>query len=349
MVYVVNRFVKRGIIANISPPEPLSIYIELTNRCNYVCDMCPLKESQAPRVDMDFNLFKKIIDDIAEWNPDRKSLALHVFGEPFLYKRIFDCLDYIDIKLKRCKIYISTNFSTVSKETIEYLFQPKIYNVNLGIWIDTISPKTYSKQRTGGDYYKVLKNIYYLIDLKRLHNSEYPEFHIGMIITKNNKHEVKSFIRFWEEKFKGLKGAEIRTDISHDWAAQVSMDEVIHKKGGNLVFKNVCPMPFTVMAIFSNGDVGTCCMDVEHKIIIGNAKYKKLKAIWTGSEASKFRRAMASYGLDSFVPCKDCLEYNMPVNYLLEKALFFLKRKILMVFERFSGFSLNLRSKKDAL
>lgn len=318
---------KRGVIVNVSPTEPLSVYIELTNRCNYACDMCPLKKSQIPQVDMDFDLFKKIIDDIAEWNPSRKSVALHIFGEPFLYTGIFDCFDYIEIKLKNCKVYISTNFSAVNREMIERFFQPKVYNVNLGIWIDTISPKIYSKQRSGGDYHKVLKNIDYLIKLKRWHNSRNPEFHIGMIITKDNRHEVKSFIEFWKRKLEGLKGAEIATDISHDWANQVSTDSVLLKKRNNFIFKNVCPMPFTVMAIFSNGDVGLCCMDVDHRIIVGNVRYENLKSIWAGLKARKLRKAMKSYALDSFVPCKDCMEYNMSVYYLLEKILLFLKRK----------------------
>ena len=155
---------------------------------------------------------------------------------------------------------------------------------------------------------------------------------IGMIITEDNKHEVKPFIRFWKRRLKGLKGVEIRTVISHDWAAQVSNDEVLHRKGSNFVFKNVCHMPFTVMTIFSNGDVGACCMDVAHRIIIGNAKCESLASIWRGSKARELRKAMKSYTLDSFAPCRDCIEYNMSMYYLLEKTLFSLKRKISTAF-----------------
>jgi radical SAM protein with 4Fe4S-binding SPASM domain len=292
-------------------PEPESIFIELTNRCNYSCEICPLKDSVIPKQDMDSSLFKKIIDDIAAWNPDRETIALHVFGEPFLHNQIFDFMDYIEEELKKCKIFISSNFSVVDRQIIERFFKPNTYNLNLGVWLDTLSPEVYSKQR-GGEYSKVVESLDYFIELKRRYDSVIPELHVGMIVTEYNKNEVDSLVRFWKKKFSGLKGVEIRLRRSHDWSGQVSSNNVF-KSSRILRYKNVCLTPFRQLVVFSNGDVGLCCHDVDHKILIGNVRGESLKSIWTSEKANSFREAMKNHELDSFEPCNNCAYYNYSV------------------------------------
>lgn len=327
--YFINKCMRKksAVIDNL-PFEPESICVELTNRCNYSCEICPQSKSRLQKIDMDFEFFKKIIDNIEAWNPERKSIALYVFGEPFLYNKIFDCFDYIKNKLKKCKIYISTNFSVVDKKFILRLFKPKNYNLNLKICIDSLSPKTYKKQRGSNDYYKVFNNINYLIELKRRYNSEKPELNIGMIVTKYNKGEERQFIKFWKERIKGLKGAQVYAAASHDWAKQISPNNVLFHARKIFGYKHICKLPFSLMTIFSNGDVSLCCLDINHNINIGNAKQEDLKTLWNGPKAAIFRKAMKLLELDSFVLCKNCWNYNMPIFFTLSRGVsgFFRRR-----------------------
>jgi len=53
-----------------------------------------------------------------------------------LYGRIFDCLDYIDAKLKKCEVNVSTNFSRVNEEMIERFFRPKTDGVLSETYLD---------------------------------------------------------------------------------------------------------------------------------------------------------------------------------------------------------------------
>ena len=46
--------------------NPQKIYFEVTNRCNFRCDFCPLGESQRPPRDMDWALYTRAIDEIAD-------------------------------------------------------------------------------------------------------------------------------------------------------------------------------------------------------------------------------------------------------------------------------------------
>ena len=79
------------------------IAIELTSRCNNKCQMCPYRlGGESPDLgDMDFEVFKKIVDE----NP-AEEICLFNRGEPFLYPKIYDVINYIG---DRAKIVISTN------------------------------------------------------------------------------------------------------------------------------------------------------------------------------------------------------------------------------------------------
>lgn len=75
--------------------------IEPTSRCNYKCKHCPFQHNNIDKGDMDFELFKKIVDTEI-FNAD----AIQIFnrGEPFLHPRVYEMIEYI-----KCKVILSTN------------------------------------------------------------------------------------------------------------------------------------------------------------------------------------------------------------------------------------------------
>src|SRR3989304_1827446 len=55
----------------IFPQRPERIQIEITNRCNYTCGMCPRESFNLPEKDIQLDLFKKIIE-VKEGHPSNK-------------------------------------------------------------------------------------------------------------------------------------------------------------------------------------------------------------------------------------------------------------------------------------
>jgi len=327
---VVNRY-KRKLHSDVFNPKlaaPQDVFIEITNRCNYSCAICPLKESTQPKKDMEPSLFKKIIDNLARWDNHRDSLVLHAFGEPFLNKHIFDYFDYVAERLPQCKTYVSTNFAALSHEEIEHFFHPRALNVEIGVYVDAISADTYARQR-GGSYETVIANIGYFLSLKKKFSTQNPTFHVGMIVTRYNRKEEREFIELWKKKLAGAEGVSIHIYYrSHDWAGQIVSDAVFFRKKRYGNYKNVCPMPFKTLVIFSNGDAGLCCYDVNHKIIIGNVSERPLEELWGGSEAITFRNDMISLALDYFRPCKNCIDYHKPFSDLIRRVFKSFRKKL---------------------
>lgn len=89
---------------------PRHIFIELNSSCNLSCDYCPRKkESQ----NMDWDTFKGIIDEAREHGA--RSFSLHLFGEPLLYPRIIEAVEYIKRSNRNNTILLTTNGTLLSK------------------------------------------------------------------------------------------------------------------------------------------------------------------------------------------------------------------------------------------
>jgi len=74
---------------------PIHLDIELTTRCNLRCEKCPYygKNVNFPKqIDMDFILYKKIIDECSKKGV--RAVKLNFRGEPLLYKKLPEAIRY---------------------------------------------------------------------------------------------------------------------------------------------------------------------------------------------------------------------------------------------------------------
>jgi len=81
---------------------PRHIFIELTSDCQLSCSYCP-----RPRLShhLPFELFKKIVDEASSFG--HRSFSLHLFGEPLLYPRIIESIQYL--KQRGHTVILTTN------------------------------------------------------------------------------------------------------------------------------------------------------------------------------------------------------------------------------------------------
>ena len=75
---------------------PRHIFIETTSQCNLTCSYCPREKRNDH---MDFNLFTAIVDECSKYGP--RSFSLHLFGEPLLYPKITQAIEYIKTKNRK--------------------------------------------------------------------------------------------------------------------------------------------------------------------------------------------------------------------------------------------------------
>ncbi len=88
-----------------------------------------------------FSLFKEIIDEVSSEGLAGR-IALHVLGEPFLYTRLADAVDYA--KRKDLHIVLTTNGSLLNDGIVDDLINSKLDELDISI--QTVD----EKQHTSG-------------------------------------------------------------------------------------------------------------------------------------------------------------------------------------------------------
>lgn len=89
---------------------PRHLFIETTANCNLACSYCPREKIKE---DMDFDLFKSIVDEASCYGA--RSFSLHLFGEPLLYRHIIPAINYIKSRNKRHTVLLTTNGTLLNK------------------------------------------------------------------------------------------------------------------------------------------------------------------------------------------------------------------------------------------
>jgi MoaA/NifB/PqqE/SkfB family radical SAM enzyme len=116
--YDFSNYPKEGIVSKF----PLHIDIELTNRCNLQCKPCPFHGTNAlfrqDPCDMDFKLYKKIIDEGSK--KGLKAVKLNFGGEPLLYKYLIKAIKYAK-KSGIIDVQINSNGLLLSSKMIDAL------------------------------------------------------------------------------------------------------------------------------------------------------------------------------------------------------------------------------------
>ena len=71
---------------------PVCLYLEVTNRCNLLCETCPRTfETLEPPADMSWSLFTRIVDQV----PSLARAVLHGVGEPMLVRDLPRMIGYL--------------------------------------------------------------------------------------------------------------------------------------------------------------------------------------------------------------------------------------------------------------
>ena len=137
------------------------IHVELTNRCNFSCQFCPDGVMLRERGDMELDLFKKAVGEIAE-EKLTDTLLLHVMGEPLLYRYFAEAVDYIHSK--GLKVCLTTNGALMTTENTAKL---------IGKDVDHI---IFSVQTPKKNLSNCGKQIWRLMNTKTSYRLRSPEF-----------------------------------------------------------------------------------------------------------------------------------------------------------------------------
>jgi len=280
---------------------PKVVLIDTISYCNLKCSMCVHKEMKRKKGIMAWDLFTKIIDEIAEIDKHVR-VWMVFFGEALLLKKrkpnIFDMIGYAKSK-GLTDVVLNSNANLLDHNAAQSLIQSGLDAIYIGI--DAITPETYAKLRVGGNYQKAVQNTIHLIGLKRLLNSNKPEVFVQFVEMDENKEEEEDFIKFWKKQ-----GAIVKIRPKVSWAGEINAP--------NLILDNKdrwpCHWAMQTMSITDTGKVVTCAVDLDAKFVAGDISKYSIKEIWNGKlkELRMLHKAKSFRGLPNH--CRDCKDWQ---------------------------------------
>ena len=173
---------------------PRFIYIESTNACVLKCKMCMRSKTKIRKLGfMDFDLYKKIIDDIA---PEVHSIGLHNQGEPLLHPKIVDMIRYA--KQKGLKVGFNTNAVLLDEVKSKEILKTDLDWIYFSF--DGSNKEVYEEIRRGANYEKVKEKILRFIELRNKKKVKKPAIQMYIIEMSDTKLILSEFIQYWKEK-----------------------------------------------------------------------------------------------------------------------------------------------------
>ncbi len=278
---------------------PRLLSIELTNACNSDCIMCPRSKLTRETGQMNFDLFKKIIDDCKRHK--LRKINLFWFGETFIYPKLAEAIKYIKENLPRTKINISTNGSLVNGEIAEEIIKLGLDTLNFDI--DGATKETYESIRRNLAFHQVTENVINFVNLRKRLKKKKPKVSVTIIRMDKTIVEIKSFIENW----KGIAD-HVGVNAYNTWLDSVEDRNVGDKRENSRKgkFTFPCDHPFNELVISVEGSATMCCLDWNCTEKVGSLRTNSVKEIWTGEEMKKRRKLLIENKYEQIPICRNC-------------------------------------------
>lgn len=266
---------------------PIELVIEATNKCNLNCIMCVRKVMKRPIGFMDFDLYRKIIDQIS---PYVELIYLHGLGEPLFHPKIFEMVHYA--KTHGLNVGISTNATLLTKEKSQKLIDSGLDY--LIIALDAARPETFKKVRGGNNFKVVVSNTKQFLKLKK-QTGRGPFTVLQFVKNSLNLNEVEEFRKQWRNQ-----GAEvIRVKPVIDLLREGQLPKKV---------KRPCYYIWRQLNMIGwNGKIVTpCCMDTNGDYNLGDVTTQTIKEIWNSPKMIALRKLHAQDRWQKSPLCANC-------------------------------------------
>jgi len=290
------------------PEFPSLIDIELTNKCNFKCLMCPTgtKMSKRKQGTMSREIFDKIATEIKQY---KTPVRFSRWGEPLLHP---DLIFFIqEFKKEGILCHINTNGSLLTSDIITSFLQIPLDSIKISF--QGVTRETYTEMRNI-DLFEFLLNIIKEIFEKRGSNL-LPFISASTTITYENRDQVLQFKKQISPYVDDITIGRTVLEYMDVEKIKLSSDEKKTleklKQQESVVKKHPeCIEVFDKLSINWDGTVSACCGDFDNVMMIGDIKKDSLKSIWQSKKMHAYRLLLSEMRHDDLPLCKTCYDYH---------------------------------------
>lgn len=279
---------------------PTHVDIKICNKCNLACPMCFREETKFGEGLMDFDLYKRIVDQCAENGV--YSIKLSWRGEASLHPRLAEMVAYAKNQGIR-EVALLTNGTLLNKEKATALTEAGLDWVTISF--DGLG-ETYEKIRYPAKYEEGVERIRQLREIRNKLGKKKP-----LIKVQTIQSAIKDDPGAYHNVFAPIADKVLYIPDRHEFA------EVDHDPNF------VCPFSWERLTVTWSGKVAQCITDVNELGVLGDVHHTSLKGIWHGEKLQHVRELQVNHRRLELAACQLCRRfinlYAKPYGYSLEK------------------------------
>jgi MoaA/NifB/PqqE/SkfB family radical SAM enzyme len=322
--------------AALSPP--VCLYLEVTNRCNLLCETCPRTfEELEPPADMSWELFTRIVDQV----PNIARVVLHGVGEPMLVKDLPRMVRYL--KDRGTYVLFNTNGTLLQPKKFQQIIDTGLDEMRVSL--DAADRESYAKVRGKDFFNRIVRDVGKFIAYQKEVGAANPRVSLWLTGLKETVDQLPAFVRLaakmgvkevhlqrlvFDEAGYGMARAESSlfestqaeelATIAEAQAIGAELGVTLDASGATepgLSLKRqsdaqpwaTCRRPWSLMYFTAHGRALPCCIAPfsvrgYSNYTLGDATQRTLREIWDSPAYRDFRSALLSDAPPA--PCQNC-------------------------------------------
>lgn len=298
-----------NLVASVPLPGPMTVYLEVTNICNFKCVFCPesfdnYEEKAGGLFRGDSDRVLSVLDQLSATGGIR-TLNFYMMGEPFVHKQL-------PLFIRHAKaVHAADRLSVTSNGT---LLLPRVFDEIIDSGLDYLRISIYGgteashQERTQSSVplARIRENVAGFRQRRDARRSSLPHIYVKMIDSRDPV-ENESFRLMFADIADDVKIEPVMNwnDPREGNLAGVVQDELLQSD----YFANrkqACPFPFYTIVIHSDLKVSVCCVDWDKQLLIGDLATELLADIWRGPKLRQIQIAHLEGRRSSLPGCATC-------------------------------------------
>ncbi len=323
---------------SVAERPPVCLYLEVTNRCNLLCETCPRTfEALEPPMDMSMDLFRKIVDQV----PGVARVVLHGVGEPMLVKHLPDMIRYL--KARGTHVLFNTNGTLLAPRKHQEIIDTGLDELRVSL--DAAEAATFLKVRGKDMFDRIVRNVSTFTNLQQATGATKPLVSLWLTGLKETVDQLPEFVRLaarigvkevhlqrlvFDEAGFGMARADssLFESTRAEEEAVIAAAQAIGREVGVLLDASgatepglslkkqaddkpwaTCRRPWSLMYFTAHGRALPCCIAPfsargYENYTLGDATQQTLREIWNSPAYRDFRTGLV--GDEPPKPCQGC-------------------------------------------
>lgn len=296
---------------------PFVVFVDPASACNFMCPFCPtghrdmIAETGRFQGVMKLPMFKKIIDDLKEFEKPIKVLRMYKDGEPFLNKNLAEMIAYAKKSGSIEYIDTTTNGSLMTPERLGPALEAGLDKINISV--DGMNRDQY-RTFTGFDFDfdKFVQHVKWLDANKGA--CEVVIKIPGELISEAQRQEFLDTFGDYCDRIFIENFAPCWPEFDVEAHTGIKITQGIYQQP--IKPTDTCPYIFYSISVNADGLVSSCFLDWGRKLLIGDVAKQSVKEVWHSNQMNALRQQHLEGRRMENPVCSQCgqLSHCLPDN-----------------------------------